>query len=116
MLALFPLQSMCSGFVPQSHTEWSIVVGSVGTAGLSLAALVATTVAAQPKKETAPASYPDTPIRFHCALHAGGHGGHPRARGGAKAKRALEPAGRHRQSCGLCGHHWLGDCSQGPSG
>jgi tripartite-type tricarboxylate transporter receptor subunit TctC len=36
--------------------------GSV--AGLSLAALIATAAAAQPKKETAPAPYPDKPIRF----------------------------------------------------
>ena len=36
----------------------------VGIAALSLAALIATNAAAQPKKETAPASYPDKPIRF----------------------------------------------------
>ena len=42
-------------------------MNSLGTgtaAGLALVALVATNAGAQPKKETAPASYPDKPIRF----------------------------------------------------
>ena len=38
--------------------------GTGMTAGLALLALVVTNAAAQPRKETAPATYPDKPIRF----------------------------------------------------